>query len=166
MKKTMIGFALIAAVLGSFVMTGTASAMAPATVDGSDGVSAGRGPGNGNAGAEPLYLNQDEMLAALVELTGLSAEETAARIDAGETAYDIAISVGISEDDFHALIPMGYAMMAEGGFGRFGETTPRSMFQENAQYYYQDGTCDEDGVPEPLNLLDGTGAVCGSSWNH
>jgi len=166
MKKTLIGITMVSVLVGGFVFTGTASAMAPAADAGS--ASFGRGPGNGFATDEPLYLNHDEIVAALVELTGLDEAEIIARIDAGETAYDIANAAGVSEADFFALIPLGaegYGQMAggRGGFGRFdGEKAARLQLMENAAYMTMDGDCDEDGVPDQLNLQDGNGG----RWNR
>ncbi|MBN2556488.1 MAG: hypothetical protein JXA97_11160 [Anaerolineales bacterium] len=167
MNKTLIGITMVSVLAGVFIFTGTASAMAPAWDV--DSASLGRGPGNGFATDEPLYLNHDDNVAALVELTGLDEAEIIARIDAGETAYDIAIAAGVSEEDFYALLPMGtygFGMMGDGSYGRFGEAAPRYMLQVNAQYFYQEGDCDADGVPDQLYLQDGTGVALGGRWNR
>jgi hypothetical protein len=164
MKKTLIGMTLAAVLVGMFAFTG--SVFAQAEVPPETPAAAG------TVSDDPLYLNHDEMVAALVSLTGLSADEIEARLAAGETAYDIAISQGVAPEDFYALLPMGgFGMQAygQGGYGRFGaENAPRFQMQENAQYFYQDGTCLTDGVPAPLNLnlQDGTTGGRGGRWNR
>lgn len=166
MKKTLMGITMVSVLAGAFIFTGTASAMAP-DVEAGSGVF-GRGPGNGFATDEPLYLNHDEIVAMLVEWTGLDEAEIIARIDAGETAYDIAIAAGVAEEDFFALLPMGtfgFSMTGDGSTSRFGKAAPR-MMQENAQYLYQDGDCDADGVPDQLYLQDGSGVARGGRWNR
>jgi hypothetical protein len=155
MKKTIISMTLAAVLVSMFAFTGSVFAQAevpPETPD-SD---------------EALYLNHDEMLSTVSGLTGLSAEEIEARIAAGETAYDIAISLGVAPEDFYAILPMGgYGMQADGqGLGQAeGASALRYQAKLQAQLQLQDqtlledGECLTDGVPAPqnLNLEDGTG---------
>ncbi len=56
---------------------------------------------------EPLYLNHEDHVAALVDLTGLTAEEIEARLAAGETAYDIAMSMDVAAGRFPCCLADG-----------------------------------------------------------
>ncbi|MCD4672673.1 MAG: hypothetical protein K8R77_08420 [Anaerolineaceae bacterium] len=180
MKKIIIRITLATILVSMFAFTGSVFAQAEVPPDAPLGA--------GTVSDEPLYLNHDEMVTALVDLTGLSAEEVEARLADGETAYNIAISQGVSPEDFYAILPMGgFRMQAagQGGNGRFGtETAPRLQMQERAQdgtcLIDCDGTCLMDCEPqllnlnlmdcEPqllnLNLVDGSAASRGGRWNR
>ncbi len=165
MKKTIIGMTMAAVLVGMFAFTGSVFAQAEV-------------PPETPASVDPLYLNHDDMVASLVDMTGLSAEEVESRIAAGETAYDIAISAGVAPEDFYAILPMGgYGMQAAGqGLGQ-AEGASALRYQAKLQIQLQDqslledGECLTDGVPAPLNLnvQDGTGRA-GSNrsgrWNR
>jgi hypothetical protein len=165
MKKTMIGLTLAAVLVSMFAFTGSVFAQT-------------EGPPETPATYEPRYLNHDNMVAALVEMTGLPAEEVEARIAAGETAYDIAISVDVISEDFYAILPTGgYGMQAarQGqGLGRAGAANAlryQAQLQLQDQTLLEDGECLNDGVPAPqnLNVQDGTGAAGdnrGGRWNR
>jgi hypothetical protein len=150
MKMKLIGLTLAAVLVSMFAFTGSAFAQAELPPEAPDGA------------VEPLYLNHDTMLAFLVDLTGLSAEDVTARLTAGETAYDIAISQGVAPEDFQSLMPMS-------GSGRMGTgEAPRQQMQQKFQYLYQDGACLGDGEPQllNLNLRDGSAANRGGRWNR
>ena len=167
MKKTIIGMTLAAVLVGMFAFTGSVFAQAEV-------------PPETPASVDPLYLNHDDMVASLVNMTGLSAEEIESRIAAGETAYDIAISAGVAPEDFYAILPIGgYGMQAGGqnigqGIGRAGAANAlryKAQLQLQDQTLLEDGTCLTDGVPAPLNLnvQDGTGSAGanrGGRWNR
>ena len=104
MKKTIIGMTLAAVLVGMFAFTGSVFAQAEV-------------PPETPVNVDPLYLNHDDMVASLVEMTGLSIEEVEVRIAAGETAYDIAISAGVAPEDFYAILPMGGNGMQAAGQG-------------------------------------------------
>jgi len=155
MKKTIIGMTLAAVMVSMFAFTGSVFAQAEE-------------PPETPVNSEPLYQNHDEIVSAVSGMTGLSVDEIEARVDAGETAYDIAISAGVSAEDFYAILPMGgYGMQADGlGLGQAeGASALRyqaklqSQLQLQDQSLLEDGECLTDGVPAPqnLNLEDGTG---------
>ena len=172
MKKTFIGIALAVVLVSVFASTTSVFAQAEVPPTAPAGAGRGRMAGAALVNTDPLYLNHDEMINALVDLTGLSAAEIEERIAAGETAYEIAISQNVSPEDFYAVLPMGgYGVQAAGqmNYGRADvETAPRFQMQENTQSFYQDGTCLVDGEPQPLNLnlLDGSGAGRSGRWNR
>jgi hypothetical protein len=167
MRKTIIGMTLAAVLVGMFAFTGSVFAQAevpPETPDSN----------------EALYLNHDDMVASLVDMTGLTTEEIESRIASGESAYDIAISAGVAPEDFYAILPMGgYGMQADGqglgqGLGRAGAANAlryQAQLQLQDQTLLEDGDCLTDGVPAPLNLniQDGTGnggSNRGGRWNR
>lgn len=150
MKKTLIGITLTMILASMFVFTGSVFAQEELPPE---------APLETTPVAnQPLYLYHDEHVAALVEMTGLTAEEIEARLAAGETAYDIAMSMDVPQEDFHAVWPMGGASMQGNGQGS------ESALQTRLQLRTQDGTClQECGLSscEPqmrnLNLQDGSG---------
>ena len=78
MKKIIIRITLATILVSMFAFTGSVFAQAEVPPDAPLGA--------GTVSDEPLYLNHDEMVTALVDLTGLSAEEVEARLADGETA--------------------------------------------------------------------------------
>jgi len=170
MKKKFIGITLTAVLVSMFVFTGAVFAQAEVPPE----VPADVEP----VSVEPLYLNHDDNVAALVELTGLTAEEIEARLAAGETAYDIAMSMDVPQEDFHAIWPMGGNGMGQGDGicdgicdGTGSEDALQIQLQTRLQTRIQDGSClSGDCVPqnlsgtcEPINLQDGSGAGRGGS---
>jgi hypothetical protein len=154
MNKTLIGITLATLVISMFAFTGGVYAQAEVPPE--------------TPADEVLYLNHDERVAALVEMTGLTAEEIEARLAAGETAYDIAMSMNVPQEYFHDVWPMGSNGMAGEGMG--SESGTRTQLRDRLQ----DGTCLNDCVPQQLdlsstcepqllnlNLQDGSGAKGG-----
>jgi hypothetical protein len=101
MKKILIiGTLAIAAVL-VFGAVGVAYAQtATPNQTGSGMMAGGRGGMRGQAGDGLLH---DYMLAGFADAFGISVEDLQARIDAGETMHDVALSLGITQDEFNAL---------------------------------------------------------------
>lgn len=161
MKKRLTGITLAAVLVSMFVFTGSVFAEAEVPPE----VPAGTEP----VSVEPLYLNHDDNVAALVELTGLTAEEIEARLAAGETAYDIAMSMNVPQEDFHAYWPMGSNGMGQGDGvcdgvcdGTGSDAALQTQLQTRLQTRIQDGTCLAADC-EPINLQDGSGAGRGGS---
>jgi hypothetical protein len=93
MKKLVIVFLLVAAL--AIGVTGVAAAQAPQPQR-----PFGRGPlAGGQEG--PLH---DYMVNAMSEALGISAADFESRRDAGKTAYQIALDLGISADKIPALL--------------------------------------------------------------
>lgn len=168
MKKKFIGITLATLIVSMFVFTGGVFAQVEAPPE----VPADTEP----ISETPLYLNHDENVAALVELTGLTAEEIEARLAAGETAYDIAMSMNVPQVDFHAFWPMGSNGTGQGkglcdgvcdGTGNDAAIQLRTRLQIRAQ----DGSClsadcepkNLSGICEPMNLQDGSRGSRGGS---
>lgn len=102
MKKIVIAFVLG---LGALALLATGAAFAQTAQP--------RIPGNGNGfgnGSGPLHEYMDK---AMAQALGISVDEFEARRAAGETAYQIAISEGISADKIPALLSQARASAVE-----------------------------------------------------
>ncbi len=93
MKKMFIAMVLVA-VLAVFV-SGTAVAQS------SQPVGYGPNAGVGGVGEGPMH---DYMVKAMAEALGLSPSDFEARVEAGKTAYQIALAQGIAADQIPALM--------------------------------------------------------------
>ena len=91
MKKTILIVALVVLALGALGV-GVAFAQGPVT--------GARGPMMQNGDG---YLHT-YMVTALAEKLGLKVDDVNARLTAGETMYDIAVSDGVKAEDFPALM--------------------------------------------------------------
>ena len=101
MKKWFLIPLLAALLLGAFSVTDSALAQT-ATPDCPDGC--------------PYH---DDMLAIFSERLGIPTADLQARLDGGETMAQIAISSGMSFEEFRALMPRGsFGQGANGLFGR------------------------------------------------
>jgi hypothetical protein len=114
MKKILIGAAIALVVFGVFGAAGYvyAQATTPAAANPGYGVMGGRGGmmgdrsgmmGNRTNENKDGYMH-DEMVAAFAEKLGMSATDLGARLDKGETMYQVAESKGITGDQFTTLM--------------------------------------------------------------
>ncbi|GAP15486.1 hypothetical protein LARV_03275 [Longilinea arvoryzae] len=102
----LIGVVLVGAVLGVY---GLVNAQAPATPL-QQGQQPGYGMMGGGRGTSRMGLANDGqpgpmhdlMIAAWADKLGLSVDVIDQRLDAGETMYDIAVSQGLTADEFQA----------------------------------------------------------------
>jgi hypothetical protein len=145
MKKIIVIAFLLAATIGLMV-TGVALAQGETPPFG------GRGPGDGSG------LLHDYMEKAMADAVGLTLEEFAARHDAGETFYQIALSEGYTAEEIPALmqnarnaaldaaaadgvITQGQAdWMKSRGFGRGGMMGGYAGYGNGTCPMYGDGT--------------------------
>jgi hypothetical protein len=114
MKKILIGAAIAVVVFGVFGAAGYvyAQATTPTATYPGYGVMGGRGGmmgGRGGMMGNRTNENQDgymhdEMVAAFAEKLGMSATDLEARLDKGETMYQVAESKGITGDQFTTLM--------------------------------------------------------------
>ena len=143
MKKSLIAVLMVAVLVASFGVVGSVFAQS-------------ENPGYGYGSAlqqqlrteDGLGVYHDEIIAAFSEALGISVDDLEARIAAGETMADIALSEGLTLDEVKALMPAG--SFGTRNVARMG----RGMmaFGENSQYQQGplllgDGTCLEDGQP-------------------
>jgi hypothetical protein len=118
MKKLMIGLLIVgvvAAALGTAGYVYAQSVTPPAPFGRGNGFGMGNGMGGGRGmmrnaagngqgftpGEGPMH---DEMVAAMAEKLGMSAEELDARIDKGETMVQVATSKGFTADEFFSMM--------------------------------------------------------------
>ncbi len=161
MKKSLIA-ALVAVLLVGVV--GTAGAVYAQSTN-PDGFTFGQGFGNRIQAqvqdVDGLEIYHDELMATFSEALGISVEDLEARIDAGETLVEIALSEGMTFEDIKALMPMGgYGITGEDGRnGRYvnnnGEVTPGT-------FGYGAGMEDGEYAPQYLGPQQGAGMSRGS----
>ncbi len=94
MKKTVIAIVLVVAALAVFA-TGIAVAQTPQPF------TPGNGMGLRGTGEGPLH---EYMVSALAKALGITPTDFEARREAGKTAYQIALDLGISADKIPALL--------------------------------------------------------------
>ncbi len=102
MKKSVVVIALVAAALAVFT-TGVAFAQAPQRPQPVN--AAARGAGNG-----PLH---DYMVTAMAQALGITPADLEARLASGQTAYQVALNLGISADKVPALLSGARAQAIE-----------------------------------------------------
>ncbi len=102
MKKSVVVIALVAAALAVFT-TGVAFAQAPQPPRPVNG--AARGAGDG-----PLH---DYMVTAMAQVLGITSADLEARLASGQTAYQIALDLGISAEKIPALLSGARAQAIE-----------------------------------------------------
>ncbi len=90
MKKSMVALVLVVAALAAFT-SGVAFAQAPQPING-----AARGTGDG-----PLH---EYMVTAMAQALGITPNDLEVRLASGQTAYQVALDLGISADKIPALL--------------------------------------------------------------
>jgi len=159
MKKTMIVVLAFAMFVAAFGAVGSAYAMEDA----------GKGPGNGGNGANgngAAGANGTSILSAYMDdaaasVLGLDTAEVAERLVAGETFYDIALSMGYTAETWQELFADAKAIALEAaaadGFVPQGQSQMNTNMGIQAQLH--DGTCDGTCMSDPtLNLYSGSNA--------
>lgn len=151
MKKTIITILAVAILVAVFGSVGSAYAMEDA----------GKGPGNGGVGTTGTSILSSYMTDAVASALGLDATVVADRLAAGETFYDIALSMGYTAETWPELFASVRATATEAAAA--DGLVPQIQLNTNlgTQSQLQDGTCDGTGdcVSDPiLNLYSGTNA--------
>jgi len=162
MKKTMIVVLAVAMFVAAFGAVGSAYAMEDA----------GKGPGNGGNGGNGNGASADAngtqilspyMSTAIADALGLELPEVEARLAAGETFYDIALSMGYTVEFIPEFLASVQAAAAEAAAadGLVPQTQLNTQLNTNlgTQSQLNDGTCDGTGdcVSDPtLNLYSGS----------
>ncbi len=159
MKKTIITILAVAMLVAVFGGVGTAFAMEDA----------GKGPGNGGngnggngggtmtaaSGANGTSVLSDYMNVAAADALGLDLADLETRLAAGETFYDIAISMGYTAETWPELYSSVKAAATEAAAA--DGLTPQAQLNTNlgTQSQLNDGTC--DGTADcTANLYSGT----------
>lgn len=132
MKKILIGMTLAA------VLVLTVASVAFAQTD-TPLFPGGRGPGgSGGAGGsvgtgDGTGVLHDYLVEAQAEALGISVDEFLARREAGETLYEIALSLGFDLDDLTVLLTQARTQAMEQAYG------DGLMTQEQYEYYLNNG---------------------------
>lgn len=109
MKKVLLGFVVVAVLVGAMGMTSLVSAKGPATSGQTTGGN-GHGRVNGGTGAminatgEGLEIYHDVILSAYAQALDLSVEELNDLLDSGQTMSQIALDQGLTFDEFTSLM--------------------------------------------------------------
>ncbi len=149
MKKSLVAVIIAVVLVGVVGATGAVFAQSNSP----EGFVPGQGYGNRAQvqvqDVDGLEIYHDELMTTFSEALNITVEELEARIEAGETLVEVALSEGMTFEDIKALMPMGgYGITGEAGRGgRYannnGEFTPGT---------FGDGVCLEDGENVPQNL--------------
>ena len=164
MKKSFVA-ALVAVVLVGVIGATTGAVFAQSSNP--QGITAGQGYGNRAQAqvqvVDGLEIYHDEIMTTFADTLNISVEELEARIDAGETLVQIALSEGMTFEEVKALMPVGgYGVTGQAGFGN-GFAVSNGDF---SPAYLGDGTCLADGeyAPQYLGPQAGTGISRGGRW--
>jgi hypothetical protein len=159
MKKTVVVILLVVAAL-AVLATGVAVAQTrqpPTPGSGAGmGLGSGRGPMRAFAanGAEgPLH---EYMVKAMADALGISASDFEARRDAGETAYQIALGLGISADKIPTLLSDARSKALDAAVADKAITQAQADWMKSRGAGMGPANC--DGTGQPL------GARMGSGW--
>jgi hypothetical protein len=153
MKKTIITILAVAMLVAVFGGVSSAYAMEDA----------GKGPGNGTAaaGENGTSILSTYMTDAAATALGLDVTEVEERLAAGETFYDIALSLGYTPEFIPEFLASLQASAAEAAAA--DGLVPQTQLNTNLgiQSQLNDGTCDGTGdcVSDPIpNLYSGSNA--------
>lgn len=159
MKKSLIAVLVAVLLVGVVGSTGAVYAQSTNPDDFVPGQGFGTRLQDQIADGSGIY--HDELMATFSEALGISIVDLEARIAAGETLVEVALSEGMTFEDIKALMPVGaYGIMGENGHtGRYffnnGETTPGT-------FGYGAGLQDGEYVPQYNGPQMGAGMSRGS----
>lgn len=147
MKKTMIVVLAVAMFVAAFGAVGSAYAMENTGKGPGNGGSGNGGGGNGAAGANGTSILSTYMSTAVADALGLDLTVVEERLAAGETFYDIALSMGYTAETWPELFASVQAAASEAAAA--DGLTPQQQIQLNTnlgtQSQLNDGTCDGTG---------------------
>ena len=132
MKKTLITVIAVAMFVAAFGAVGSAYAMEET----------GKGPGNGGYGSTDPGILSTYMNDAVAYTFGLDPVEVADRLAAGETYYDIAISMGYTEEFAPVLVENIRDMAIEAAAADGLQIQTQLNTNLGTQTQLHDGTCD------------------------
>jgi hypothetical protein len=139
MKKTLITVLAIAMFVALFGVVGSAYAMEDAGKGPGNGGNGGGAAGTGSASSLSVYMNE-----AIASVLGLDPADYAARLDAGETFYTIALAQGYSQEELADLFASAQAAAVELAAAD-GIIVYQNQNGNAGQSRIYDGTCDGTG---------------------
>ena len=162
MKKTLITVFAVAMLVAVFGGVGSAYAMEDAGKGPGNG-GGGNGTGTATAGSNGTSVLSPYMADAAASALNLDPAEVADRLAAGETFYDIALSMGYTAEFIPEFLDSVQTAAAEAAAvdGLVPQTQLNTQLNTNlgTQSQLNDGTCDGTGdcVSDPtLNLYSGS----------
>ena len=155
MKKTVVAILLVVAAL-AVLATGVAVAQAPQPPTPGGGFGMGQGMMRGFAadGEEgPLH---EYMVNAMANALGISVSDLEARLDAGETPYQIALDLGTSADKIPTLLSDARSKALDAAVAANAITQTQADWMKSRGARMGQGNC--GGTGQPL------GAGMGRGW--
>ncbi len=149
MKKQMIALVLAVAALAVFT-TGVVFAQAPQPA----GAGSGYGMGRRGTADGPLHTY---MVNALAKALGITPTDFEARRDAGQTAYQIALSLGISADKIPALIANARTEAINAALADKVITQQQADWMKSRATAMGTGVCDGTGPHSGAGMMMGRG---------
>ena len=159
MKKTIITILAVAMLVAVFGGVSSAYAMEDAGKGPGNGGNGGNGNGTAAAGANGTSILSPYMTDAAATALGLDITEIEERLADGETFYDIALSLGYTEEFIPEFLESLQTSAAEAAAA--DGLIPQTQLNTNlgTQSQLNDGTCDGTGdcVSDPIpNLYSGS----------
>ena len=143
MKKSFIAIIVAAVLVASFGVVGSVYAQS-----GTPGSGYGVATQQQLQTEDGLGLYHDEILAIFSEALEIPVEELEARIEAGETIVEIALSEGMTFEEIKALMPVGnFGGRSAGWMGRGFMAAGENAEFAPGPLYLGDGSCLVDGQP-------------------
>ena len=161
MKKTVVAIVLVGAAL-AVLATGVAVAQTPQPPTPGSGTP--RGFGNGHGPMRGFAANEAEgplheyMVKAMADALGISASDFEARRDAGKTAYQIALDLGISADKIPALLSDARSKALDAALAAKAITQSQADWMKSRGAGMGRGGCDGTGQR--------IGAGMGAGWRQ
>ena len=138
MKKTVVSIVLVLAALAVFA-TGVAVAQSPQPATPAYGMRMSRAAGEG-----PLH---EYMANALAGALGITVADFEAQRDAGKTAYQIALDLGLSADKIPALLSSAHAQALDAAVADNAITAQQAEWMKSRGAGMGQGNCDGTGTP-------------------
>jgi hypothetical protein len=167
--KKILGTVLAITVLAvaMFGAVGSAYAMGDAGKGSGKGGNGGAGNGTATTGENSTSILSTYMTDAMATVLNLDSVDLEARLDAGETFYDIALAEGYTADEWAVLFSTAQTSATEAAAADGLYTQIQTQLNTNTatQSQLNDGTCDGTGdclQTDPASSLS-TGAKAGAN---
>jgi hypothetical protein len=148
MKKTIVVTLLV---LGALALLSTGIAAAQTPQPPMPGGGAGNGTGGGRMRFEAAYGSEgplhDYMVNAMAEALGISADEFESRRDAGATAYQIALDLGVSADKIPTLLSAARAKAVDAAAANNAISQQQADWMKSRPAGMVVGNCSGTGQP-------------------
>ena len=148
MKKTVVAVLLVVAAL-AVLGAGVAVAQAPQPPTPGNGIGMGprigRGPMRGSAAVGQEGPLHEYMVKAMADALGISASDFEGRRDAGQSAYQIALDLGLSADKIPTLLSDARAKALDAAVADKAITRAQADWMKSRGAGMGQGNCDGTG---------------------